>query len=379
MRVLLTSAPLRGHLATLVPAGRSLRAAGHEVVLAVADELRDEAVRAGLTVVSTGPGPGPEGLAEAGGGIAHAPHAHGRLFGAMAVAALPVVTALVRDGHPDLVVSERAEFAGPVAAHRYGVAHVEMHWGVAELPGYRLGAAAELATELGGAGLPEPALRFDPWPPALRDEWARRHRDVRHVPYDGPTAPPVWLGRPPARPRVGLTMGTVLPRLDGGIATLRGLVDRLADAGVELVLALADDLVAELGPLPAAVVHAGWLPLAPLAASCALLVHHGGHGTTLTALAAGCPQVMLPVFDDQFGNAAAAATAGAGVAITRRDAAAADPDALAARCLAVLAEPARAAAARSVARAIAAMPGPATTVHALEDAAERGSTTLRAG
>ena len=48
----------------------------------------------------------------------------------------------------------------------------------------------------------------------------------------------------------------------------------------------------------------------------AAVVGHGGHGTTLGALAHGVPQVVVPLFSiDQWANAAAVERAGAGVAL----------------------------------------------------------------
>ena len=43
-------------------------------------------------------------------------------------------------------------------------------------------------------------------------------------------------------------------------------------------------------------------------------VGHGGAGTTLSALAAGCPLVVVPLFADQPYNAVRVAVSGAGVA-----------------------------------------------------------------
>ncbi len=48
----------------------------------------------------------------------------------------------------------------------------------------------------------------------------------------------------------------------------------------------------------------------------AAIVGHGGHGTTLGALAHGVPLVVLPLFSgDQWANARAVARAGVGVAL----------------------------------------------------------------
>ncbi|MEU5671188.1 nucleotide disphospho-sugar-binding domain-containing protein, partial [Micromonospora sp. NPDC047753] len=49
------------------------------------------------------------------------------------------------------------------------------------------------------------------------------------------------------------------------------------------------------------------LPLADV------VVHHGGSGTTLGALAAGVPQLLLPQGADQFANAEALTAAGVGL------------------------------------------------------------------
>ena len=43
------------------------------------------------------------------------------------------------------------------------------------------------------------------------------------------------------------------------------------------------------------------------------MVGHGGGGTTLSAMSAGCPLVTVPLFGDQPANGSAVAVAGAGV------------------------------------------------------------------
>ena len=43
------------------------------------------------------------------------------------------------------------------------------------------------------------------------------------------------------------------------------------------------------------------------------VVGHGGAGTTLAAMAAGCPLVVVPLFGDQPANGVRVAVAGAGV------------------------------------------------------------------
>jgi UDP:flavonoid glycosyltransferase YjiC (YdhE family) len=54
-----------------------------------------------------------------------------------------------------------------------------------------------------------------------------------------------------------------------------------------------------------------WVPQAAVVPHADLVVHHGGSGTTLGALAAGVPQLVLPQGADQFANAEALVAAGA--------------------------------------------------------------------
>jgi len=61
-----------------------------------------------------------------------------------------------------------------------------------------------------------------------------------------------------------------------------------------------------------------WLPYVPLSAllpHTAVLVHHGGIGTTAEALRAGTPQLIAPFAWDQFDNGARIAALGAGMVI----------------------------------------------------------------
>ena len=58
-----------------------------------------------------------------------------------------------------------------------------------------------------------------------------------------------------------------------------------------------------LGPVPANVHVEPWIDQARVLDHADLVVCHGGSGTTLAALAAGVPLVMVPLFADQFENA----------------------------------------------------------------------------
>ncbi|MFO0975283.1 MAG: glycosyltransferase [Planctomycetaceae bacterium] len=64
--------------------------------------------------------------------------------------------------------------------------------------------------------------------------------------------------------------------------------------------------------LSANILYVPYVPLDDLLPSCAALVHHGGIGTMSQALAAGIPQLIMPLAHDQFDNAARVRTLGCG-------------------------------------------------------------------
>lgn len=369
MRVLFTTAPLHGHFYPLVPLAWAHRLAGHEVLVACADEFTPTATQSGLPVVPVGSTEGVRQLADPGAayGIRDAPYDHGQVFARMAGAIFPGVLALVDSWHPDLLIAERSEIAGPIAASAYGTPLVELHWGVPELTAYRAAARDILRDELGRLGrseLPEPLVTVNPWPPSLRHPHADGHLGVRAVAYDGIARVPVWLTEQRSRPRVCLTLGTVLPHLaaQGLTRLVVDMIHHLAKLGAELVLAVDDDLVGGLGPLPEEVRHAGRIPLSQALAGCDAVIHHGGHGSSLTALAAGCPQVVLPTYDDMFPNAEAIARCGAGLALPLAGATAED---IAAACGRILDGAGFRAAAGAVAGEIARQPSLSATVTTL--------------
>jgi UDP:flavonoid glycosyltransferase YjiC (YdhE family) len=65
-------------------------------------------------------------------------------------------------------------------------------------------------------------------------------------------------------------------------------------------------------PLPAFVHHCDYAPFRKLFPRCGAVVHHGGVGTTAQALAAGIPQLILPMAWDQPDNARRVKRLGAG-------------------------------------------------------------------
>jgi UDP:flavonoid glycosyltransferase YjiC (YdhE family) len=378
VRILFTNVAMSGHLFPLVPLAWACRTLGHDVLVATSENFVPAVLRAGLPAVACGPAAGVIDLRAAGvvDPTADGPltseeeqrYAHGRAFGRIARRNLPGISALVESWRPQLIVSERAEFAGPVAAAAAGIPHVELHWGIAPLTEYGPAAVAELATEplaAGLDGLPTPAMVLNPWPPSLRLTHTLEHHNMRYVPYNGDAHVPHWALEPRDRPRICLTLGTVLPHLgaDGVTKIVLPVLDRLARLDVELVVAVDDEVAAGWPALPDAVRHAGRMPLSHVLKACDIAINHGGQGTALTALEAGTPQLVLPQFDDQFDNADAVVKAGAGLALLPQEI---SPSSVTQCCLEILDLERYRETAADVAAEIAAQPSASDVVEILE-------------
>jgi MGT family glycosyltransferase len=91
----------------------------------------------------------------------------------------------------------------------------------------------------------------------------------------------------------------------------RKALDGIAELPVRVLLTVGREL--DVGPVPENVHVEQWVPQADVLAEAAAVVCHGGSGTTLGALAAGLPLVVVPLFADQPYNAVRVAAVGAGV------------------------------------------------------------------
>ena len=128
-----------------------------------------------------------------------------------------------------------------------------------------------------------------------------------------------------------------------------------------------------LGPVAANTRVEQWVPQADVLPHAAVVVCHGGSGTTFGALAAGVPLVVCPLFADQPVNGRLVEAAGAGLLLRPQEDTAlrglgpADVAPLRAAVERVLADPSYRRAAERVAREMAGMP-------ALEDVVARLTT-----
>jgi UDP:flavonoid glycosyltransferase YjiC (YdhE family) len=106
-----------------------------------------------------------------------------------------------------------------------------------------------------------------------------------------------------------------------------------------------------------------WLPQDAVLSQAAAMLGHGGFGTTMGALAAAVPQVVVPLFtSDQIVNGDHVAAVGAGLTVEPGPS---SVELAAAEVPRLLADPTYTESARRVAAAIADLPSTAEAVHAL--------------
>jgi UDP:flavonoid glycosyltransferase YjiC (YdhE family) len=323
VRVLVVAGPLLGHAFPLVPLARALQVAGHDVLLATAGQgLSLES--AGLPVEEL---PGWRGMTRAGVPLMLRPRLLRReLRGSTDTRGVGLiwggVNARMAEGAvgsaerfaPDLILHEPLATAGAVAAAVTGVPAVlhenALYDGVAlaDATARQLG---PILRRYGLRALPEPAavLRITPAsvvPP--RSGWP-----VQPVPFGGVGDCPPWLAVPPAdgRPRILVTRSTVAA--PGRDRLMPAVVAASEQVEVEVVLVRPGPAVARR-PMPANVRTVDWVPLPDVLPACAAVVHHGGAGTTLAAMSAGVPQVLVPGAGDRRYNAGLVETRGVGLA-----------------------------------------------------------------
>jgi UDP:flavonoid glycosyltransferase YjiC (YdhE family) len=161
----------------------------------------------------------------------------------------------------------------------------------------------EAALRLGVTTVPAPALRLVTAPPSLVGR--QPGRPLRPVPYAGDGPVPAGLERRGELPRLLVSHSTV-PGPGGN--TLRPVLAAVAGLDADVVVLRAPE-----GPMPANVRPVGWVPLPALLPHADAIVHHGGAGTVLAALAFGVPQLVIPGPGDRRHNGELVARPGAGL------------------------------------------------------------------
>jgi UDP:flavonoid glycosyltransferase YjiC (YdhE family) len=304
MRILFAGLASAGHTYPMIPLAQAARDIGHEVHFAAGDHVHAPLHRLGLN-----------------------PFRPADSFYEIYAEDLEPDLARLR---PGLVVHGWGLPEVAVAARRAGIPSLWHGFGRMFPPGI-------------GFERPTGGVHLDICPPSLQDPDFLATADriaLRPVPFSEPGD---FRG-----PLVYLTLGTAF----GTPEVLTTAIEGLAALDVPVVVATGRVSPEELGPLPGHVTLHAWVPQAAVVPHADLVVHHGGSGTTLGALAAGVPQLVLPQGADQFANAEALVAAGAALRLL--------PAELSVEAIAEQARKASSCrdAARAIAEEIAAMPSP---------------------
>jgi hypothetical protein len=313
MRVLVVAAPLLGHVFPLIPLALALRDAGHEVMVATGGEaLRVR--ESGLDVEDVVPGNvrfGPIALRIM---VAHPLVAKremngrggldfvSRLFARVGDAMTPGLQALAERWRPDVVVHEPLAAAGSALGVRSIVHDVSLFDGL------------DLTAAVGArmkAEVRSPATILRTAPASVAQFLGGR--PLRPVPYSGGGEVPAWLSAPSGKPRILVSRSTVA---GPGAGRMMAAVTKVAaQVDAEFVLVRPG----KVEGLPDNVRTVGWVPIPHVLPFCDGIVHHGGAGTLLAALAAGVPQLVEPGPGDRTVHADAVAHRGAGLRAAPRD------------------------------------------------------------
>jgi UDP:flavonoid glycosyltransferase YjiC (YdhE family) len=332
VRVLFIPSPSATHMMPIVPLAQALRTAGHEVLVAGQPDIAATARGAGLPMLPVGDmfdameltqalpdgkRPIEAGVFQVQDGqwarlarawVIHAKYLYGRYL------------ELARAWRPNLLLTDPLEFSALIVGGLLGVPVVQHRWGPEPLSqaGLELSRRAlhTRAVTLGlPAGLPDPDLVLDPFPACWSVPGVPPGEQIRAVPYNGGGRAPTWATEPPTGRRVCVSFGSVMFDL-GGLSLVRHLMQAAAEiSGIELVVTIGDRHRALLGPVPPMIRLVPPTPLHTFVGSCAAVVHHGGGGTALTALAHGVPQLLLPQMMDQFVRCERIAASGAGLSL----------------------------------------------------------------
>ncbi|MEU7147425.1 nucleotide disphospho-sugar-binding domain-containing protein [Streptomyces sp. NPDC045470] len=380
MRVLFAGPPFFGLLYPMVPLAQAFRAAGHDVLVATCGRAVGHTVSAGLPAVDCAPGIDPDALyaamekgrqgkPPAPGEQRTAPKGKGFSFFSEEMA--DTMVDIARQWRPDLVVHTPNGVVGQLVAAALGIPSVVHAVGFGHTGRHVAMMNDALADGYARHGLTGPgpvAAWLDVTPPAMSVTAEPHRRYLRYVPYNGGGALPRWLFEDRKRPRIAVTLGTVRPVVDG-VSPVEWVVDAARVTDAEFVLALGGADLSALGPLPDNVRPVAWTPLGALLAGSDATIHHGGAGTTLTALDSGLPQLVLGEGADRPANAAAVRRRGCGL-VPEDPAALAGPDRPGRELVRrLLEDEALATAAGETAEEMAVMPSPADVVPRLVELA----------
>jgi UDP:flavonoid glycosyltransferase YjiC (YdhE family) len=317
---------MEGVVGPLLPIARALRERGHEVLLAVGPDVQGRVEGAGLEATVVGPAAMEAVMRTMADPAAAESPGAGPTFGAVmfgtvfAPDLLPQLRRIADEFVPDAVVHPPVEAASPIVAAERGIPSVTYGFGQLLDDAMVRALADRVAPLWEAAGLPADAHAgmyrdcfLDPCPPSMRLGGPAPARVVQAIRPEipGPTSDqlPAEMSLLGGRPLLYVTLGTV--PLFNQLATFEVLLDAVAEEDIDVVATIgSNNDPAALAARPSNVHVYQWLPLRPLLDRCDAVMCHGGSGTTLAALNAALPLVVVPLGADQFENALACEKAG---------------------------------------------------------------------
>jgi UDP:flavonoid glycosyltransferase YjiC (YdhE family) len=318
VRVLFASTQGTGHFGPLIPLLEACRRNGHETLVVGPPTLKARGYdfEAGAT-------PPDEILGPLWASMPSLPPAQGDvvvvgvIFARLNVdAMLPKHHEVIERWQPDVVVRESAEFASAIAAEQHGVPHVRVAASTSYVEHGALGIAGPALEErLAGSFArvaASPYLTY--FPPSVDPapfEVTRLRLPAAEVVPD--PLPDWWPGLD--GPLVYVSFGSVAATFPPAAQVYARALAAVADLPVRVLLSTGGNEV-ELGDVPGNVRVQRWVDEPAILGHASAVVGHGGTGTTLSALAAGCPLVGVPLFGDQPMNAASVAAARAGTVVS---------------------------------------------------------------
>lgn len=377
MRILFSARPAFGHVFPLIPLALSAQGRGHDVKFASGERFLPKLAGWGFETRKVG-GAIDEAFPEAAARYPHfltpeQPAFGGAMFvDVLGHKSLEDMRVVLEEARPDLLVYEGTDVGAAVAAAAAGVpivCHSLSLW----MGPFRDALMERIPTLWDAAGASESVdvtvgdLYLDVWPPSMQSPDAltrtNRHQTLRSVPWGDPTSPvPEWLDSAPG-PLVFVSLGTVF----WGKDLLPKLIDALAKLDVDALVLAGIDATPEELPQTDRVRVAGFVDQPAILRRADAVVHHGGAGTLLGALANGVPAVVLPEGADRPYTAASLVASGAGIAVPPREASAGDIT----EAVGTILEDARyRSRAQDLKAEIASMPSPAEVVAHLENLAE---------
>ena len=320
MRILVTTNAAVGHFLPMAATIAELAASGHEVLVGCPGKFAPFVRRAGFDPVACDeldvpiavPGPPPLGERDA------------RLTWAVTLSWpadcrtwLDSLLEHARRWNPELVMVEPVEHAGRIVAAALGVPLVVHGWGFT-LPGSVDELAAVGILDLYDrvrAAPPTPVLVADLGPASVQAGDIGPAQRFRYQPFALPPQPPP--PPPPARRPLLVTPATY-PNPDAA-ASIRPAVAAALEAGADVLAVLGNPDRLSGEPFPPGATVVDWVDLPAAIRDSHLVVHHGGAGTSWTALSCGKPAVVLPQAGDQFRNAQLLSAAGAAIVSSSED------------------------------------------------------------